>query len=161
MLKEIVAKVEALGGLHMAKGLSEDDRKTLTQRLEVTRHHIHTTPHACPMAVLHDTRSIIKSLEEEVPLISCLICHAHIILRQLQHLNACTATESFLFCVKGKDEHYQDGVVFMTPKAEVFFTNILKLYPEKVSREFELYSLKNTEGEQQKLGFIYLLTWIR
>lgn len=36
ILKEIVTKVEGLGGLHMAKGLSEDNHKTLTQRLEVT-----------------------------------------------------------------------------------------------------------------------------
>ena len=48
----------------------------------------------------------------------------------------------------------------MTPKAEAFFINILKLDPEKVSRDFELYSLKNIEGEQQVLGFIYPLTWI-
>ena len=40
---------------------------------------------------------------------------------QFQHLNACTAAESFLFCVKGKDEHYQDRVVIITLKAEAFF----------------------------------------
>ena len=66
---------------------------------------------------------------------------------QLLHLNACTMAKSFMFSVKGKDEHYQDGTVIMTPKAEAFFSNILKLDPEKVSRDFELYTLKNTEGE--------------
>ena len=35
-LKEVVAKVDMLGGPRMAKELSEDDRKILTQRLEVT-----------------------------------------------------------------------------------------------------------------------------
>ena len=56
-----------------------------------------------------------------------------------------------MFSVKGKDEHYQDGTVIMTPKAEAFFTNILKLDPEKVSRDFELYTLKNAEGAPQAI----------
>ena len=39
----------------------------------------------------------------------------------------------------------------MTPKAEAFFSNILKLDPEKVSRDFELYTLKNAEGMPQAI----------
>jgi len=46
-----------------------------------------------------------------------------------------------MFSVKGKDEHYQDGHMTMTPKAKEFLVNILKLEPEKLTRDFEMYVL--------------------
>jgi hypothetical protein len=51
-----------------------------------------------------------------------------------------------MFSVKGKDEHHQDGSVMMMPKAKSFVVNILKLDPDKVSREFEAYVLQNAKG---------------
>ena len=146
-IKKVVHKVQQLGGPEKAKLLNEADRELLTQRLEETRHHLNTAAHARPIGVLHDTCSIMQSIEKEVRIISHSLWDIILIFQyQLLHLNARTMAETFMFSVKGKDEHYQDGTVIMTPKAEAFFTNILKLDPEKVSRDFELYTLKNTEG---------------
>jgi hypothetical protein len=66
---------------------------------------------------------------------------------QLHHLHVRTATEIFMFAVKGKDEHHQDGHIMMTPKAEEFLVNVYKLEPEKVARDFEMYVLCNIEGQ--------------
>ncbi|KAF8518074.1 hypothetical protein JB92DRAFT_2904275 [Gautieria morchelliformis] len=79
---------------------------------------------------------------------------------ELHHLNARTSTEVFMFTVKGKDEHHQDGTVIMTPKAESFLVNILKLDPDRVSREFEMYTLRSAEGvvlnHNERLGELRL-----
>jgi hypothetical protein len=66
---------------------------------------------------------------------------------QLHHLHVRTAMEIFMFAVKCKDEHHQDGHITMMPKAEEFLVNIYKLEPEKVTRDFEMYVLCNIKGQ--------------
>ncbi|KAF8492146.1 hypothetical protein JB92DRAFT_3128097 [Gautieria morchelliformis] len=129
-IKLVVERIRGLGGPEFAKDLVAEDRELLTNRLTATRAHVHTAPHVRPIGVLHDTRHVLTSIEEE-----------------LHHLNARTSTEVFMFTVKGKDEHHQDGTVIMTPKAESFLVNILKLDPDRVSREFEMYTLRSAEAD--------------
>ena len=52
-----------------------------------------------------------------------------------------------MFAVKGSDEHHQLGTVMMTPKAEAYLVNVLKLDPDRVARESEMFTLQNSEGE--------------
>ena len=96
-IKEVVAKVQMLGGPEKAKELCDDDRGILTKRLADTRHHIHTAEHAHPLGVLHDTRNILNNIAEEVSLFYCIPKMHYSPIYQLEHLNARTGTETFMF----------------------------------------------------------------
>ena len=98
------------------------------------------------MGVLHDTHNILKNMAEEVSVSYCIPKMHYSPIYQLEHLNTCTGTETCMFSVKGKEEHYHEGTVILTSKASAFLTNIFKLVPDNVLREFEHYTLKNAEG---------------
>ncbi|KAF8524007.1 hypothetical protein JB92DRAFT_2882254, partial [Gautieria morchelliformis] len=145
-IKLVVERIRGLGGPEFAKDLVAEDHKLLTNRLTATQAHVHMAPHVRPIGVLHDTRHVLTGIEEE-----------------LHHLNARTSTEVFMFTVKGKDEHHQDGTVIMMPTAESFLVNILKLDPDRVSREFKMYTLQSAEGvvlnHNKWLGELRLKIW--